>query len=82
MAWVMPQAKAQLGDHRLPHAADGREREELVKSTNFEFLRAKWPPLASLAGFAEHYCHPDPESSLIKLRLLIEQVVEHIDLSP
>lgn len=78
MAWVMPQATAQLGDPRLPQAADGRERGELVKSTNFEFLRAKWPPLASLAGFAEHYCHPDPESSLIKLRLLTEQVVEHI----
>ncbi len=51
---------------------------DLVKSTNFEFLRAKWPALASLAGFAEHYCYPDPESSLIKLRLLIEQVVESI----
>lgn len=49
-----------------------------LKSTNFEFLRAKWPPLASLAGFAEHYCYADPESALIKLRLLIEQFVEHI----
>lgn len=54
------------------------EREGVLKSTNFEFLRSKWPPLASLAGFAEHYCHPDPDSALIKLRLLIEQIVEQI----
>lgn len=75
---IMPSAVAQSMPLRPSGTADGYEREELVKSKNFEFLRAKWPPLASLAGFAEHYCHPDPESSLIKLRLLIEQVVEHV----
>jgi type I restriction enzyme R subunit len=49
-----------------------------VKSINFEFIRAKCPEIADLAGFAEHYCFPDPESALVKLRVLIEQVVERL----
>lgn len=46
-----------------------------MKSQNFEFLRAKRPVLADLAGFAEKYAHSDPSSSLIKQRGFVEQVV-------
>lgn len=53
-------------------------RRNLLNSANFEFLRPRWPALASLAGFAEHYTYADPESCVIKLRLLIEQFVEHV----
>ncbi len=53
-----------------------REGEEIMKSINFEFLRADWQQLASLAGFAEYYSHPDPVSSLIKMRTYLEQIVE------
>ena len=40
-----------------------------MKSLNFEFLRPSWPQLAELGGFAESYAHPDPASSLVKLRV-------------
>lgn len=46
-----------------------------MRSQNFEFLRAGRANLADLAGFAEHYAHPDPASSLIKQRSFVEQVV-------
>ncbi len=46
-----------------------------MKSTNFEFLREKWPELSSLAGFAEQYTCPDPTSALVKLRSFAEQLV-------
>jgi len=49
-----------------------------MKSTNFEFLRPKWPELASLGGFAEAYAHTDPIGSISKLRAFCEQVVEWI----
>lgn len=49
-----------------------------MKSTNFEFLRPKWPELASLGGFAESYAHSDPIGSISKLRAFCEQVVEWI----
>ncbi len=49
-----------------------------MRSTNFEFLRAKWPELASLGGFAESYAHTDPIGSISKLRAFCEQVVEWI----
>jgi type I restriction enzyme R subunit len=50
----------------------------IMESTNFEMLRAQWPELASLGGFAEHYAHSDPNSALIKLRSFVEQMVEDI----
>ena len=53
-------------------------QQELMKSTNFEFLRPKWPELASLGGFAECYAHTDPVGSIAKLRVFCEQVVEWI----
>ena len=49
-----------------------------MTSTNFEFLRAKRPELATLGGFAERYVATDPSSALVKLRTLAEQVVETI----
>lgn len=49
-----------------------------MKSTNFEFLRAKRVHLAELAGFAEAYAHSDPASSLIKQRSFVEQAVADI----
>ncbi|WP_420886864.1 DEAD/DEAH box helicase family protein [Candidatus Magnetaquicoccus inordinatus] len=47
----------------------------MMKSLNFEFLRPSWPQLAELGGFAESYAHPDPGSSLVKLRAFAEQLV-------
>lgn len=45
-----------------------------MQSTNFEFLRPKWAELADLGGFAEHYLHSDPPSSVTKAR----QFAEHL----
>lgn len=45
-------------------------------STNFEFLRDRWPELADLGAFAEIYCHNDPASSRIKCRLLAEHLAK------
>src|SRR5262245_57701174 len=53
------------------------EAEEM-KSVNFEMLRAGWPDLASLGGFAEEYALPDPSSSLVKLRSFAEVMVQLI----
>lgn len=47
----------------------------IMKSLNFEFLREKWPELASLGGFAEQYAWPDPASALVKLRGYIEALI-------
>jgi type I restriction enzyme R subunit len=47
---------------------------EQMGSTNFEFLRPKWPELANLGGYAELYAHTDPPSSRIKSRTLAEHL--------
>jgi len=49
--------------------------KDIMQSQNFEFLRKRWPELASLTGFAEHYAHGDPESALVKLRAFAERMV-------
>ncbi len=49
-----------------------------MKSLNFEILRARWPELADLGGFAEGYAHADPASALIKLRLFAENLTKDI----
>ena len=49
-----------------------------MQSINFELLRADWPELASLAGFAETYAHPDPVSSLTKLRSFCEHCAKAV----
>ncbi|MCA9117645.1 MAG: DEAD/DEAH box helicase family protein, partial [Planctomycetaceae bacterium] len=51
---------------------------EPMKSINFEFLRPKWPELASLGGFAETYTHSDAAGSIAKLRMFCEQVTRWI----
>ncbi len=48
---------------------------QVMQSQNFEYLRERWPELASLAGFAENYAHGDPESALVKLRAFAERLV-------
>ena len=49
-----------------------------MKSINFEILRDGWPELASLCGFAEHYVHTDPASTLVKLRLFGENLTKDV----
>ena len=49
-----------------------------MPSTNFEFMRPKWPELSDLCGFAEVYVHADPASALIKLRTFVETIVQGI----
>lgn len=49
-----------------------------LRSLNFEPLRTTFPDLANMGGYAEHYAHSDPESSLVKLRNFAERVVDHI----
>ncbi len=49
---------------------------DIMQSKNFEFLRKEWPPLASLAGFAESYVYGDPGSALVKLRSFAELSVD------
>lgn len=46
-----------------------------MKSTNFEFLRDRWPELAGLGGFAEQYAWPDPAGAFVKLRTYVECMV-------
>ena len=45
---------------------------------NFDFLQKEWPDLAKLANSAEIYLYSDPNSCLIKLGILAEQIVNHI----
>lgn len=47
----------------------------IMQSQNFEFLRKRWPELASLGGFAKQYAHSHPESALVKLRVYAERRV-------
>ncbi len=49
-----------------------------MKSKNFEFLRDRWPELASLGGFAEQYVWPDPTSALVKMRTFIESMIHRL----
>jgi len=39
-----------------------------MQSLNFEALRARYPQLADLGGFAEQYVYSDPEGAASKLR--------------
>ncbi|MDF1593523.1 MAG: DEAD/DEAH box helicase family protein [Desulfobacterales bacterium] len=50
----------------------------IMKSINFEFLRKRWPELASLGGFAEQYAVTDPASAMVKLRLFVESMAQRI----
>ena len=46
------------------------------KTRNFTFLQERWPDLAQLANFAERYAYDDPASSLVKLRIFTEKMVD------
>ena len=46
--------------------------------SNFDFLQKEWPLLAKLAQTAENYIYDDPNSCLIKLGMLAEQIVSYI----
>jgi type I restriction enzyme R subunit len=52
-----------------------RDEVPIMKSQNFEFLRAKRPLFADMAGFAEKYAYSDPASSLLRQRSFVEQLV-------
>lgn len=47
-------------------------------TSNFEFLKQKWPILSQLGNEAEEYTYSDPQSSLMKLRCFIEVLVGNI----
>ncbi len=44
--------------------------------SNFHFLRQHYPKLAELGEQAEEYAYSDPQTSVFKLRLFSEMVVE------
>lgn len=46
--------------------------------SNFEFLDRYWPALAQLGTLAENYLYTDPNSSMIKLGMFAEQIVNEI----
>jgi type I restriction enzyme R subunit len=62
----------------MPDANASQMWMQDLRSLNFEPLRAVFPDLANMGGYAEHYAHTDPESSLVKLRSFAERVVDHI----
>jgi len=49
-----------------------------LKSINFEFFGDDWNDLTALGGIAETYAYSDPQSALVKLRMLAEKIVEGI----
>ncbi|WP_313569623.1 DEAD/DEAH box helicase family protein [Comamonas terrigena] len=53
-------------------------RMQDLYSLNFEPLRAVYPELANMGGYAEHYAHSDPESALVKLRNFAERLVDRL----
>lgn len=46
--------------------------------SNFKFLENKWPSLSNLGELAERYLYSDPNSTLIKLRMLCERITKNI----
>lgn len=62
----------------LQHFTARPAGESILRSKNFEFLRASHPELAGFGGFAEHYAFNDPQGSLSKLRMFAERAVEFI----
>jgi Domain of unknown function (DUF4145) len=49
-----------------------------MQSLNFEALRARYPQLADLGGFAEQYVYSDPEGAAAKLRIFGEALAHAI----
>lgn len=46
--------------------------------SNFKFLSDKWPLLAKNGAFAEKYFYTDTNSSMIKLRLFAEELINYV----
>jgi hypothetical protein len=59
-------------------APDQSFNSQIMKSINFEFLRAARPELADLGGFSEQYAFTDPSSCLGKLRTYAESLVKAV----
>ena len=49
-----------------------------MNTGNFAFLKDRWPILANLGEMAEKNLHPDPNTTLIKLRLFAEMLAKFI----
>ncbi len=47
-------------------------------SSNFSFLEKKWEVLSDLAKMAEDNLYDDPNTTMIKLRMFAEQIVDYI----
>jgi len=45
---------------------------------NFTFLKEKWPELSEMAGIAEENLYCDPNTTIFKLRLFAEQLVDYM----
>jgi hypothetical protein len=46
--------------------------------SNFSFLKTKWSNLAEIAELAEENLYQDPNTTIIKLRMFTEQIVDYI----
>lgn len=62
----------------MPDAKTRQMWMQDLRSLNFEPLRAAYPELANMGGYAEHYAHTDPESALVKLRNFAERLVDRV----
>jgi type I restriction enzyme R subunit len=62
----------------MPNANASQMWMQDLRSLNFEPLRAVYPELANMGGYAEHYAHSDPESALVKLRNFAERLVDRV----
>lgn len=49
-----------------------------MTTSNFAFLKDKWPVLADLGEMAEHNLYRDPNTTLIKLRIFTESMARII----
>jgi len=46
--------------------------------SNFSFLKEKWSSLAEIAELAEENLYQDPNTTIVKLRMFTEQIVDYI----
>ena len=49
-----------------------------MSNSNFSFLKEKWPILNSLGELAENNLYTDPNTTLIKLRMFGEKIVDYM----
>ena len=46
--------------------------------SNFSFLKENWANLAEIAELAEENLYQDPNTTIVKLRMFTEQIVDYI----